>query len=416
MMKVVASLALLVTLAAADLAPVPGDVGTVEHCIPSGEEGDECESCFQEREAEEGEEGEEKNAIESPTQECLDKCSHGYRITQLNNSVDANGIAYRNIALEPTLSCIEGCHCPTATGIFAEPEVNDENGAEVEEVYTLSFADKVGNKDAGYLEGSVTITYADGDGVEAANQVAMAVTYNSIEKKIDGDGNVEERIEKQECTVKYFISSGKVGGIAGKSSAVVPAAEQHSGELSGLIAMVEDTVPVNNCTARDFAEGSTDMCMYQCAQAYQVNTVNNSMVLVPKRSFISANCLCHFGIGFQEGSGVDFDRAMISFAPDSTSMCSSTFAGNLSELNQATTTEGNFAPITMSMTTSAGKYCTYSYEIGSGDVLGLGPSADEESNYKGRTIAAVLVSVFFLFAFFVPSCMPAKKRTYNAVP
>jgi len=408
---------ILVALAAAeaDVLPTPGDVGTIEHCIPTGAEGDECESCFQEREEDEEENGEEKNVIESPTQQCLDKCSHGYRIMQMNNTVDADGIEYRNINLLPTLSCMEGCHCPTATGIFAEPEVNDEGGQEQEEVYTLTFTDRNGERDAGYLAGSVTVTYADGDGVAIANQVAMEVTYNTMEIGKDGDGNREERVEREECVIKYFIASGKVGGIVGKSAEVNPPSEQHEGELGGLIAMKEDAIPVNNCTARDFAEGSTDSCMYQCAQAYSVNTVNNAMVLVPQKSYVSSSCLCHFGIGYQVGSGADFDKAMISFAPDSAAMCSSTFAGNISELNQAQTLD-TVTPITLSMTTSAGKVCTYNYEIASGDVLGMGPSGDAGTNAKGRTVAAVIVSIFFLFAFFAPSCMPDKKRTYNAVP
>lgn len=354
--------------------------------------------------------------IESPTQECLDKCSHGYRIVQMNNSVDAEGIAYRNINLIPTLSCMEGCHCPTGLGTFAEPEVNDEGGQEQEEVYTLTFTDKNGDRDLGYLSGSLTVTYADGDGVEIANQVSMEVTYNTMEIGKDGEGNREERVEREECTIKYFIASGKVGGIVGKSADVNPPAEQHEGELSGFINMIEDTIPINNCTARDFVNGSADACMYQCAQQYSVNTVNNAMVLVPKRSYINAHCLCHFGMGYQVGSGADFEKAMISFSPNSDNMCSSTFKGNMSELNQAQTPEGSFTPITLSVTTSAGKICTYNYEVLSGDVLGMGASGDEEGNAKGRTVAAVIVSVFFLFAFFVPSCMPDKKRTYNAVP
>merc|ERR1712166_727790 len=183
-------------------------------------------------------------------------------------------------------------------------------------------------------------------------------------------GNREERVEREECTIKYFIASGKVGGIVGKSADVNPPAEQHEGELSGFINMIEDTIPINNCTARDFVNGS----------------------------------------------GADFEKAMISFSPNSDNMCSSTFKGNMSELNQAQTPEGSFTPITLSVTTSAGKICTYNYEVLSGDVLGMGASGDEEGNAKGRTVAAVIVSVFFLFAFFVPSCMPDKKRTYNAVP
>ena len=39
---------------------VEGDIGTIQHCVPTGADGDECQSCFEEREEEEEEEGEEK--------------------------------------------------------------------------------------------------------------------------------------------------------------------------------------------------------------------------------------------------------------------------------------------------------------------------------------------------------------------
>ena len=53
------------------LITVEGDIGTIQHCVPTGEDGDECKSCIEEREEEEEEEGEEKQGEDqAPVQVC----------------------------------------------------------------------------------------------------------------------------------------------------------------------------------------------------------------------------------------------------------------------------------------------------------------------------------------------------------
>jgi len=417
MMKSVACIALiaLVGSAAATIVPTVGDIGTLQ--FSSSEDSTTCSA---QRAADEGEEGEDVGST-APSQVCLDKCSHnGYTVTQEANTevtVDGAVTNYRNIKLSPmNMACIEGCECPEGKGTMEEPEASDDQQAEV---YVMTFFDRMNKTDKGYLAGELTVDYTEGE----VDQIQLSVDYFAHETK---DGKEEAR--EEQCLIKLFIATGKIGGITAASGAANPDPVQyHVGESLGGVDMVHEKSPAQGCAFGEEPADETeeaDWCMYKCAQGYTVNIIDTTIVMIPKETFISLNCMCEVGYGVQNAGTSDtskFVEAEVSFTQAVSNMCSSTFVGEIALVDvKATNAEANNA-FTMKFATSAWteaskQYCTYKYKVNSGEVLGIEASIDSEDESKGKVAFAMFLAVFVLFAFFVPGCLPKKGRNYDSVP
>lgn len=391
-------LTIVVTATSSDpYVPAVGDVGTISHCIPGTDDdaAEECESCFREREEKEDENGEMKNEIMSSTQMCIDTCSHsGYRITQLapvNVTDPDSGTAaiHRQILLEPNVACVDGCHCPTATGSYEEPVPEDDDGYDDDdgvepERYDLIFHDKFGNVDGGYVEGELNIEAFDKDGLSRTNAVHLKIAYKTLEVKQDEDGEREEEVKIEDCRVQFFIDSGKVGGIAATSgampSAVVPVTEGYDYGVVEMVAGGDDAKA--NCTADDFEVDSADWCSYKCAQKYSVQRIDASMWYMPSVRFVSLNCLCSIGIGSVQQKDSAGHYGMVSFDPTD-EICTSKFDST----NAVNALAGNAA-----YGGTVLQWTPHGPTVGKGDG-------------SGRTTVAILVSFGFVIAFFIPSFM-----------
>lgn len=406
-------LCVLAGSAVAFIEPEVGDVGTIEHCIKGSDDNDECKSCFEEREEDEEENGEEANGVFSPAQKCIDMCSkEAYTIKQLEDK-EIDGLEYYQISLSPANECIMGCHCPTATGISAKAEDNDQQVQAIE--YELTFFDRFGNVDAGYINGRLAVEYAEDGAEEPENQIELNIGYKAYEIEQD---NGEERQRVEECVSKYFIATGKVGGITGKSDDPPEAPVQHHvGEALGQLRMANDKNPVAGCSVFDAEEKtSDDYCMYLCAKEYSVSVVNNSVVFVPDKAFISINCLCEIGFGIQDNAGDNFNSAHISFNPDPKDMCSSEFAGKLVVVKPVD--DAHNKAFTMVFNNSKDEACLYRYDVIGGEVMGIKGSLNAYTNAssKGTVAFAMILAVACLMAFLVPGCMPKRGQAYNSVP
>jgi hypothetical protein len=295
-------------------------------------------------------------------------------------------------------------------------EASDDQQAEV---YTLSFVDRRQQTDKGYLSGELEVDYTDGE----INQVSLTVDYFATETK---DGKEEAR--EEQCILKFYIASGKIGGIEAASGEPNPTPlVYHVGESVGGVDMIHDKSPAQGCTfgtAPADASEEADWCMYKCAQGYTANIVNTSIVLVPKETFISLDCMCEVGYGVQTAGGSDiskFTHAEVSFTQAVTNMCSSTFVGE-SALVEVVSKNPEFSNAftmrfpTSKWTTDSKSYCTYRYAVSSGEVLGVEASLEQASESKGKVAFAMFLAVAALFAFFVPGCLPKKGRNYDSVP
>jgi len=402
-----ATLLVLISIALAKAqtaVPVEGDIGTIQHCVPTGADGDECQSCFEEREEEEEEEGEEKQGEDqAPVQKCIDKCSQSYTITQLadamllNIECEANGgedceeTKYQRIALEPQVGCVDGCSCPNATGYMEAPEANDENAADEDQKYELKFWAEDGVVNPYFTGGSVEIK-ADEDGGD--NDVSLEIEYTVTEKKDDDAAEEEQR--EMECRVPYFISTGKVGGIEAKSGEPAPE-KQPTAVASGNGRLeIVGTFPEDGCSA--FEAGSKDECWLACAGAFATETSNNSFTFAPEGAAISEDCTCHFGKGAQVGYGEAYTTAQITFDEDSYQMCTSVFDAELLEINVKNADYEN--QFTIAWKTEAEQTCTSTYKIASGKVLGVAPPVIPGGNSKagGGVVAGTIIGVVVVVA------------------
>jgi hypothetical protein len=409
-------LALLGSALAEDLTPVVGDIGTLKICTDANE----CENptCLGQRNADEGDDASEN--IPSATQKCLDVCGHsGYTVTQLNNTVAEDGVTVvRNIKLAPLeMSCLLGCQCPEATGMYEVVARDDDAAAQEPEVYTMSFQDRFGKTDKGYVTGDLTVTYTEG----LVHQVSFMVDYVAWETDEDG----MEKGEDEQCTLKYAIDTGKIGGID-SGAMVQPLVEYHSGEDLGQISRWEPlTTAEHGCTDATLEVNSDGWCQYQCAQGYTVNMINSSIVMIPKVTFINLQCVCEVGYGVQNGGGDEelrktFGSASVSFDHASINMCSSTFDSPLIEVlaSDSNSFPMHGAVFTMDFPNfvDESKTCTYAYKVIVGNVMGKKPAGETHENAKGKVAFAMILSVVLLFAFLAPGCMPTKGRNYDVVP
>lgn len=406
-----AVLSCIVAMAAADV-PVEGDVGSIEHCVASGEDGDECTSCFEEREEEEEEEGEEKqDADQSKIQQCIDKCSKSYTITQLadatmlniecemNGGEDCEETKYQRIALEPAAFCVDGCSCPNATGYMEAPEESDEEKADEDQKYDLKFWTEEGDINAYFHSGEVEIE-AQEDGAEQVNEVTIQINYLVTEKK--DDDAAEEEQQLMDCKVPYFISTGKVGGVVAASGTAQPEKPAvASAEGNGDLKLIS-SFPEASCTS--FEEGTPEHCWLQCAANFSVVTEKNMFSFMTDASYPpSEGCVCQFGKGAQVGTGVDYVTAQVTFDEDANQMCTSTFDAELMTITTADMDyDGKF---TIQWTTTGNTMCTSTYEVASGAVLGIAaPPAPTPADKKGSggvvfgAIAGVVVCVALVVA------------------
>jgi len=407
MMKIATLLVLIsVALARAQtVVPVEGDIGTIQHCVPTGEDGDECKSCIEEREEEEEEEGEEKQGEDqAPVQKCIDKCSQSYTITQLadatllnmecemNGGEDCEETKYQRIALEPQVGCLDGCSCPNATGYMEAPEANDENAADEDQIYELKFWSEDGAINSYFTGGEVEIKQAE-DGAEEVNEVTLEIQYTVTEKKDDDAAEEEQR--EMDCKVPYFISTGKVGGIEAKSGEPAPEKQPYAQTKGNGKLEIIGTFPEDDCSA--FEEGSVDACWMECAAAFATETINNTFTFAPEGAAISEDCTCHFGKGAQVGYGEDYSTAQITFNEDSYQMCTSVFDAELLTINVANDAYAN--AFTIEWTTEAKTTCTSTYKIASGLVLGQSPAPiPAGSKAGGGVVAGTIIGVVVVVA------------------
>jgi len=421
MMKIATLLVVLMSIAFTSaqtaVEPVEGDMGTIQHCVPTGEDGDECKSCFEEREEEEEEEGEEKEAEDqAPVQKCIDKCSQAYTITQLadatllniecemNGGEDCEETKYQRIALEPQVGCVDGCSCPNATGYMVAPEANDEEAADEDQKYELKFWTEEGAVNTYFTGGEVEIVQAK-DGAENTNEVTLEIKYQVTEKKDDDAAEEEQR--EMECRVPYFISAGKVGGVTAKSGEPAPekqpVAQAHG---NGRLEMI-NTFPEDECSG--FNESSKDACWLECAAAFAAETTNGSFTFAPEGAAISDDCTCHFGKGAQVGYGEEYSTAQITFNEDSFQMCTPVFNAELLEIDVANTNyDGAF---TIQWTTENKQVCTSTYKVASGAVLGISPPIVPPASKKtGGVVAGTVIGVVVV----VVAVVAVFKRRGNA--
>jgi hypothetical protein len=412
----------IVAMAAAQ-APAEGDVGTIQHCVATGAEGDECSSCYEEREEEEEEEGEEKeDAGQSKIQQCIDKCSKSYTLTQLadatmlNIECEMNGgeeceeTKYQRISLEPHAFCVDGCSCPNATGYMEAPEESDEEKADEDQKYELKFWTEEGDINAYFTGGMVEIKQKE-DGEEDVNEVMLEIKYAVTEKKDDDQAEEEQR--EMDCKVPYFISDGKVGGIEAKSAEPFPgkapvADMQGNGKLT-----LHGSFPEDDCSK--FEKGTPEHCWLQCAAAWEVETEKNMFTFATAAGNVDEDCVSHFGKGAQVGTGADYVTAQVTFDEDSFSMCTSTFDA---ELMTITTVDADYDnKFTIAWTTTEKKTCTSTYSVTSGAVLGI-ERPDEPAKKNGGGVAAgVIIGVIVCVAAIV--VVVKRQRTagsYQGIP
>jgi hypothetical protein len=412
-----AMLALVLAIAPAmaeDVFPVEGDIGGITLC-EQGADGEEdgCKrSCVREEKENEDEEDKEVEAPSAASM-CVDRCAQaGYTIKQLNDTIvqdgDGNEEKYWRIELIPAqATCIMGCQCPKAIGIAAHGEVNDEGGEELPEEYALTFVAVDGSADAGYKEGTLKVEYYDADngGDPVVNAITLDLQYYAtvIEEDKDG-GNDKQKIEKEDCELNFKISSGVIGGINSTVEApklpAFPVAES-IGSLTRLTAMKAE------CGSFDPADENQkeDWCTYMCSHQYSVGTHGAEVTFVPQVGYINAECKCHWGIGYQNGSGVTFDSAQVLFHQTDAEMCTYDFGAQHFIANVSATDE--HFNITHQM--SSGAFCTYGYAV-TGQVMGVqGHSSsvelDGQSAPKGQVVIAMILTALVIVGFCAPSFM-----------
>jgi hypothetical protein len=131
--------------------------------------------------------------------------------------------------------------------------------------YELTFTDRSGNLDSGYLEGELEAEYMDKDGYERINQVNLKIGFIAIEIKEGGDDQQQptEEYREEHCRMQFSIAAGKVGGIAAKSGAAVPstkAAVGYVGQDIGFLSRVAQTGKETLCPEAEVAPESEDWC------------------------------------------------------------------------------------------------------------------------------------------------------------
>lgn len=377
-----------------------GDVGTIAHCIPNGEDGDECKSCFTERSEEEEKEGDEKT--QSPLQSCLDKCAAGYRVTQLgpetlhniecemNGGEDCEETKYQRIALEPQVGCVDGCSCPNATGYMEAPDDADADADA--ETYVLQFWQDDGEVNTYYTGGTLEIKSNEGGGGggEDINEVTLAIKYVVLEIK-DDDAQEQEQVEMQ-CSVPYFIEAGTVGGVVAKSGAPAPApGKQPVAQASGNGKLERTgTSPVDRCHSSNFEKGTPDACWLECSEMFSVITKNNTFIVSPDKHEISDGCACNFGNGYQLGYGHSYSAAQVTFEVG-TPLCTPIFDSEL--MNVSISANGL---LTLSWTTALDSTlrCTSAYKVTSGSVLGV--SSTGRVKGSGAVVGGILIAVILV--------------------
>jgi hypothetical protein len=414
--RVLAVLAL--TIAAALALPESGQIGQ----ITAVADDEDYPSCYVEEEKEEDGEAEEdekeKEERDFTTAKCLDICaSNGYIFEQTNKTsttvADEDGgddvtTTYYNLKMTPVKACIGGCGCPAGRA-FAE----DEDGETAPEKYEVIFSEMDNSLDTDLFEGQITVVPEDGDGAEA--YVTFETKYYVIEKREEDDGRQEERKEEEECVRKFSISKGTISG--NTVNAEVPEIPTFAeGEFQGSIDRYGATT--SNCSFQYFAVGTPDYCKFKCMDEFSVGTKDNSIMFVPTQGYISHDCICNWGIGFQNKSGPEFPVAQVDFTDHS--VCTPSYSGNISyatveDSQMVDDVEEKFFSISVQM---SDRMCVFKYNT-EGWIMGkqsdgkTNTGADSGEVHKasqGMVILSIILSIVAIVGFCGPCFMKGDKE------
>lgn len=281
-----------------------------------------------------------------------------------------------------------GCGCPNATG-YAKYEQKDDDAAEQEMAeYQLKFWTSDGSINSYFSGGMVKMVREEAEedyaNQQTTNDVMLQLAYLTTETNDDGEA---EQMEEN-CESKYYLDSGKFDGFSAQSGSSVPS--QNSGPVLSTTGDVEIVSSSSGCSS--FSSGSADECFYHCIQKLEVDTTNGTFIMKSHAGNADIdNCDCYKGYGAQISVAPNFisTGAFVSFDESaSTEVCSSVFDGISTIANITGLTSGSNPGFKMNWRTSNNAICTATYEVISGNVLGLNAfSTTTSTTESGRTAA-----------------------------